>query len=128
MINDSISKLFEKLAIFLEMEGIPFKPQAYRKASLIIETLEQNLKEIYEKEKKEGLMKIPGIGEGIAEKIEEFIKTGKIKELEKYKQKYPVEVEELMKVEGVGPKTIKTLYDKLKIKNLNDLEKGSQRK
>lgn len=126
MLNDSLSKLFEKLAIFLEMEEIPFKPQAYEKASLIIQTLDKDIKEIYQKEKREGLRKIPGVGEGIADKIEEFIKTGKIKELEKYERKYPVEVEELMKVEGIGPKTIKILYQKLKIKNLKDLEKAAR--
>ncbi|MGC8880758.1 MAG: DNA polymerase/3'-5' exonuclease PolX [Minisyncoccia bacterium] len=127
MINDSLSKLFAKLAFFLEMEGIPFKPQAYEKASLIIQSLDKDISEIYQKEKREGLRKIPSIGEGIADKIEEFIKTGKIKELEKYEKKYPVEVEEIIKVEGIGPKTIKTLYQKLKIKNLKDLEKAAEK-
>ena len=125
MTNDSLSNLFSKLAFYLEMDGIPFKPQAYEKVSLVIKTLDKDIKEIYQKEKREGLKKIPGIGEGIADKIEEFLKTGKIKEIEKYEKKYPVKVEELMEVEGIGPKTIKTLYQKLKIKDLKDLENAA---
>jgi len=125
MTNDSLSNLFSKLAFYLEMDGVPFKPQAYEKVSLVIKTLDKDIKEIYQKEKREGLKKIPGIGEGIADKIEEFLKTGKIKEIEKYEKKYPVKVEELMEVEGIGPKTIKTLYQKLKIKDLKDLENAA---
>ena len=115
MANDSLAKLFQKLAFYLEMDGVPFKPQAYQKVSLIIETLENDIEEIYKKEKRKGLMKIAGVGEGIADKIEEFLKTGKIKEIEKYEKKYPIKLEELMEVEGIGPKTIKVLYQKLKI-------------
>lgn len=125
MTNDSLAKLFQKLAFYLEMDGVSFKPQAYEKASLAIETLENDIKEIYKREKREGLKKIPGVGEGIADKIEEFLKTGKIKEIEKYEKKYPIRVEELMEIEGIGPKTIKTLYQKLKIKDLKELEKAA---
>ena len=125
MTNDSLAKLFQKLAFYLEMDGVPFKPQAYEKASLTISTLENDIEEIYKKEKREGLKKIPGVGEGIADKIEEFLKTGKIKEIQKYEKKYPLNLEELMEVEGIGPKTIKTLYQKLKIKDLKELEKAA---
>ncbi len=128
MANDSLAKLFQKLAFYLEMDGVPFKPQAYQKVSLIIETLENDIEEIYKKEKRKGLMKIAGVGEGIADKIEEFLKTGKIKEIEKYEKKYPIKLEELMEVEGIGPKTIKVLYQKLKIKNLKELEKAALQK
>lgn len=71
-------------------------------------------------------MEISGIGQGLAEKIEEFIKKGRIAEYEKLKKACPVDLEHLTTVEGLGPKTIKTLYQKLRIKNLADLEKAAK--
>ncbi|MGB9763331.1 MAG: DNA polymerase/3'-5' exonuclease PolX [Minisyncoccia bacterium] len=126
MINQEIAKLFSRLAFYLEMDDVKFKPQAYEKAALVIEALDEDLKDIYEKEKIKGLMKISGIGKSIAQKIEEYIKTGKIKEIEQYQRKYPVNLDELMGIENIGPKTIKTLYEKLKITNLKELEEAAK--
>jgi len=71
MINQEIAKIFHQLALFLEMEGAAFKPFAYEKAALALETLTEDIETIYRKEGLIGLKKIPGVGESIAEKIEE---------------------------------------------------------
>ena len=126
MNNQEIAKIFYEMAQYLEMQGVAFKPQAYQKAALNLETLEEDAADIYKNECIEGLKRIPGVGEGIAKKIEEYLKTGKIKEYERLKKKTPVTLEELTGVEGLGPKKIKTLYQKLKIKNLKDLEKTAK--
>jgi len=68
------------------------------------------------------LKEIPGVGESIAKKIEEYIKTGKIKAYQQLKKKIPVDIEGLSKVPGLGPKKIKLLYKKLKIKNIKQLK------
>ena len=70
-------------------------------------------------------MEIPGVGQSIAEKIEELIKTGKLKYYEELRKKVPVDLESLSGIEGLGPKTIKTLWKELKIKNIEDLEKAA---
>ncbi len=124
--NLQLAKIFSQMAVYLEMEDVPFKPQAYQRAALALETISDDIEEIYKKEGIEGLEKIPGVGKSIAEKIVEFLKTGKIKEFEEKRKKIPVDLEELMQVEGIGPKTIKTLYQNLKIKNLKDLEKAAK--
>ena len=122
MINRDIAKIFYQIAQYLEMKDIPFKPQAYEKAAIILEDLKEDVKELYQKGGKEALLDIPGIGKSMAEKIEEYIKTGKIKEYEELRKEIPVNLEELMAVEGLGPKRIKILYEKLKIKDLDSLE------
>jgi DNA polymerase (family 10) len=124
MKNQEIAKIFYEIAYFLEMEGVKFKPYAYEKAALTLEGLEKDVEEIYKKEGFEGLRKIPGIGESIAKKIEEYLKTGKIQYYEDYKKKYPINLDELMGIEGLGPKRLKVLYEKLGIKNLKDLEEA----
>ncbi|MBI3638474.1 DNA polymerase III, partial [Candidatus Wolfebacteria bacterium] len=103
-----------------------FKPQAYEKAAINLEVLPNDVNNIYEKEGIDGLRKIPGIGQHIADKIVEYIKTGKIKAYSELKKKIPVDIDELAAVEGVGPKKIKELYELLKIKNLKDLEKAAK--
>ena len=124
--NDELAKIFYEMAQYLEMQDVAFKPQAYEKAALVLETLSEDVEKIYEKEGIGGLEKLSGVGKNIAEKIIEYIKTGKIREYQNLKKKMPVELEELTKVEGLGPKKIKILYQKLKIKNLKDLEKSAK--
>jgi DNA polymerase (family 10) len=124
MKNQEIAKIFYEIAYFLEMEGVKFKPYAYEKAALTLEGLEKDVEEIYKKEGFEGLRKIPGVGESIAKKIEEYLKTGKIQYYEDYKKKYPINLDELMGIEGLGPKRMKVLYEKLGIKNLKELEEA----
>jgi DNA polymerase (family 10) len=126
MKNQEIAKIFYEIAYFLEMEGVKFKPYAYEKAALTLEGLEKDVEEIYKKEGFEGLRKIPGVGESIAKKIEEYLKTGKIQYYEDYKKKYPINLDELMGIEGLGPKRMKVLYEKLGIKNLKDLEEAAR--
>jgi len=126
MKNKEIAKIFYEIAAYLEMEGVAFKPYAYQKAAITLETLEEDIEEIYKRGGIKALMEIPGIGQSIAEKIEEYLKKGKIKYYEEFKKKIPVNLEELTQVEGLGPKKVKVLYEKLKIRNLKDLEKAAK--
>jgi DNA polymerase (family 10) len=124
MKNQELAKLLRIMALYLEMKDVKFKPQAYEKAAYSIEALNEDIEEFIRKRGKEGLKELPGIGESIADKIIEFLKTGKIKELEEFKKEVPVDIETLSLIEGIGPKTIYKLYKALNIKNLEDLEKA----
>jgi DNA polymerase (family 10) len=124
MKNQEVAKLLRMMASYLEMKGVAFKPQAYEKAAYSIEALDEDIEEFVKKKGKEGLMELPGVGESIAEKIIEYLKTGKIKELEDLKKEVPVDIETLTSIEGVGPKIVYKLYKALGIKNIDDLEKA----
>ncbi|MEK7635920.1 MAG: DNA polymerase/3'-5' exonuclease PolX [Patescibacteria group bacterium] len=126
MANQEIAKIFYQIARYLEMDGVAFKPYAYEKAALILETIKDDVVEIYAKGGIKALEEIPGIGKSIAEKIEEYLKKGKIKYYEELKKQMPLNIDELIRVEGLGPRKIKILYEKLGIKNLKDLEKAAK--
>ncbi len=126
MKNREIAKIFYEIADFLEMEGVAFKPYAYQKAAIALETLEEDVGMIYKKGGQKALEDIPGVGKSIAEKIEEYLKTGKIKYWEDLKKKTPINIEELIAIEGLGPKKVKVLYQKLGIRNLKDLEEAAK--
>src|ERR687888_169359 len=148
--NSAISKVFRQIAYLIEFEAkgkedidnedegkidkkdnndnktnAVFKARAYRRTADVIENLSSNLEDIYNKEKLEGISKIPSIGEAIASKVEEYITTGKIQYFEDLKKRASINVEEFSNLEGIGigPKTIKALHDSLGIQNLSDLEK-----
>jgi len=108
------------------MEGAQFKPYAYKKAAITLDALEEDVGEIYKQGGKKVLEKIPGIGESMAEKIEEYLKTGKIRYYEDLKKKTPINIEELTAVEGLGPKRVKVLYQEIGIRNLKDLERAAR--
>jgi DNA polymerase (family 10) len=124
MKNQEVAKLLRMMGSYLEMKGVAFKPQAYEKAAYSVEALDEDIEEFVNKKGKEGLMELPGVGESIAEKIIEYLKTGKIKELEELKKEVPVDIETLTSIEGVGPKIVYKLYKALGIKNIDDLEKA----
>jgi len=120
--NQEAAKFIREIGEFLEMKSIPFKPRAYEKAAEIIEGLEEEIAGIYNKGGLKALEDMPGIGVSIAEKIEELIKTGKLKYHAGLKKTIPVDLESFRGVEGLGPKTIFKLYKKLGVKNLKGLE------
>jgi len=126
MKNQEIAKVLYDIARYLDMDKVPFKPYAYEKVAMALESLEEDIEEIYKKGGSEALKKIPGVGEGITKAIEEYLKTGTIRIYEEYKKKLPIDLDELVKVEGVGPKKAKVLYKKLGIKNVKDLEKAAK--
>lgn len=126
MINQELAKIFYEIANFLEMEKVAFRPHAYQKAALALEGLEEDVSEIYRKGGRKALLGISGVGKGLADKIEEYLKTGKIKYYRFLKKKTPIKIEELIGVEGLGPKKVRVLYEKLGIRNLKDLEREAK--
>jgi len=125
MRNTEIARILRNISILLDMDDVPFKPRAYEKAAIAVEALEKDIEEIYRQEGIKGLKEIPSVGKGIAEKIEELIKTGKLKYYEDLREKVPVDLDSLVGIEGLGPKKIKMLWKELQIRNMEDLEKAA---
>jgi DNA polymerase (family X) len=124
--NAAIAEMLRGIGEYLAMQDVPFKPRAYEKAALVIDGLETEAMETYRAGGLKALEEIPGVGKSIAEKIEELIKTGRVKYFEELKKKTPVDLSELSRIEGLGPKSVKKLYQKLGVENLADLEKAAR--
>jgi len=124
MQNREIAAIFYELADLLEIQDeTPFKIRAYRNAARLIEGLGESLEEMVQRG--EDLTKLPGIGEKIAKKIEEIVKTGKLSKLEKVRLQVPESLRALLSIEGLGPKRVKILYDKLHITDLQTLKQAA---
>lgn len=124
--NRELAHIFREIGEYLQMEDDPFRPRAYEKAADVIDAMQKEVADLYKEGGRKALDNIPGVGESIANKIEELLKTGKLKYYQQLKKRIPVDLEALTSIEGLGPKQVKKLYKKLKIKNLNDLEKAAK--
>uniref|UniRef100_A0A7V3J9J3 DNA polymerase beta n=1 Tax=candidate division CPR3 bacterium TaxID=2268181 RepID=A0A7V3J9J3_UNCC3 len=123
-INKVLAKKFEELANALDFLGEnPFKVRAYLKVAKVLEELPEDVTEIYKVQGFEGLERIPGIGEGIAKKIVEFIEKGTFEKYEEVMSKVPADLLKLMDVPGVGPRTLKLIYDKFKVTTMDEFIK-----
>lgn len=122
MKNQEIALLLNKISALLELKGENrFKVIAYAEAARRIENLPIPIENL----SREGrLNEIPGVGQSIAEKIKEYLETGKSSYLEELTKEVPEELIELEEVPGVGPKVALLLYKELGVKTLDDLEKA----
>lgn len=127
MDNQEFANTLWQIAEFLELkQDNPFKVRAYRKAADVIESMSKNIEDLYRAGGIKGLTAVNGIGEHIALKIEEQIKTGKVKALAKLSRSFPKGFLELAEIQGMGPKTALLLNKKLNINTIDKLEKAAK--
>ncbi|MDR5694781.1 MAG: DNA polymerase/3'-5' exonuclease PolX [Armatimonadota bacterium] len=122
MKNLELARIFNEIADMLEIKGeSPFRIQAYRRGARAMEALSEDIEEIFRRGE---LRNIPGVGESLAEKIAEYLKTGRMTYFEELRASLPPGVVTLMQVPEVGPKTALLLYEKLGITTIEELEKA----
>ncbi|MDD5751104.1 MAG: type-X family DNA polymerase [Candidatus Peribacteraceae bacterium] len=121
--NARIAMLLRQIAALLEEQGTAFKPAAYRRAAKVLDELPRDVSAF--KDIKE-LEDLPGIGESIAKKIQEYLKTGRIGALDKLLGMWGGIPSALMEVEGLGPKRARELQKELGIQTVADLIKAAE--
>ena len=125
MENVEIANLLNKYADLLEIQGADlFRIQAYRNAARTIESLSQPVSQLVQEGKDLKKLKLPGIGKGMSEHLEEIVKTGSLGALNELRKELPGSLDELLEIEGLGPKRTKLLYDKLGISSIKQLERA----
>ncbi|MBU1705434.1 DNA polymerase/3'-5' exonuclease PolX [Patescibacteria group bacterium] len=125
MSNKTVADTLYEISLILDAEGVSFKPQAYEEAANTVRSLDEELSDLYKKCGLKCIDDLPGIGQSIAEKIEELLKTGRLAYYQKLKKKYPLDLLELTNIQNIGAKTAIKLYKKLGIKTVADLEKAA---
>jgi DNA polymerase (family X) len=123
MRNAEVAQVLYEIADLLELQGVEFKPTAYRKAARNIEALTQ---EIEDYSSKGNLRDIPGVGDAIAKKVEEILRTGHLAYLDDLKSELPAGLLQLMDVPDIGPKTAMHLYKELHVTNLQELKAAAE--
>jgi DNA polymerase (family 10) len=116
--NKEVADLLYKIAKILDMQQVQFKPRAYQRAAVNVESLGEDIEVLVAQDR---LGQVPGVGEAIAKKIKEFVETGKLRYYEELIQEVPEGLLAMMSIQGVGPKKALRLYKELQIKNVDEL-------
>jgi DNA polymerase (family 10) len=126
MRNKEVAEQFYLIAQLLSLtDENPFKVRAYEKAAQVIESIPESIEDLAKDFDK--LSSIPGVGKSIAEKIVEYLNTGRIQRLEELKKKFPDGIFNMLRIPGLGPKRVRMLYEKLGIKDVNTLREYAQK-
>jgi DNA polymerase (family 10) len=122
--NAEVARLFREVADLLELQGAnAFRVRAYQNAARTVEELPQPVEELVPGNGKR-LTDLPGIGEDLAGKIGEIVRTGTLGTLRELRREVPKGVVDLMRIRGLGPKRARALYDALGIHTVAQLERA----
>src|SRR5262249_4976735 len=114
MTNAEISKIFDRIAVMLELDGANvFRVRAYREAARVVAASVETMTSLAETPG--ALEELPGIGKDLAQKIRDLSSTGTTEMYRDLQKKYPVSLVELTELQGLGPKRVKTLFQELGI-------------
>ena len=117
--NVEVAAILYEVARLLEIKGVRFKPQAYRRAAQAIEALPESIVDVAQEER---LNDIPGVGKAIAGHLREIIETGGLEYLASLRAELPDGVQHLTRIEGIGPKKAIALSRELGVRTIDDLE------
>lgn len=122
MKNQEVADILDRLGELVEANGEDrFKVIAYHRAATSVRNLEEDVESLWKEGKLED---IQYVGEGIARKIDEYLRTGKLRMMEELRSKTPPGVPLLMRVQGVGPRTAYRLSHELGISSVEELKKA----
>ncbi|MDP3768730.1 MAG: helix-hairpin-helix domain-containing protein, partial [Dehalococcoidia bacterium] len=120
MKNFEIARLFHEMATLLEVRNESvFRVRAYQRAAQTLEALGEDVEAVAARGE---LQKLQGVGKDLAARIDEYLQTGAIAQLEGLRGGLPAKFLTLLEVRGLGPKTAKLLHDKLGVDSVERLE------
>lgn len=119
--NQQLAALFRSIAQLLAAQRAnPYRVRAYRRGADALLALDEDVAEVA---RRHALEEIDGIGSDLSEKIEEFLRTGKILTLETLRMPLPEHVKGWARLPGLSESLVALLYSRLNIATLADLEK-----
>jgi DNA polymerase (family X) len=116
--NFELARLFYEMATLLEArDESVFRVRAYQRAAQTLETLGEDVRAVAARG---GLTALPAIGKDLAGKIQEYLGTGAIRQLESLRATLPPAFLTLLEIRGLGPRTARTLYE---VKGIDSIER-----
>jgi DNA polymerase (family X) len=120
MRNFEVARLFYEMATLLEVHRESrFRVRAYQRAAQTLEALAEDVEALAARGE---LQKLSGIGRDLAARIDEYLRTGRIAQLDSLRTGLPPSFLELLDIRGLGPRTAKLLFERLGVDSVERLE------
>lgn len=122
MDNRDVARILRETAHLLEIDGSPIgRYRSYEKSAELIESLPDSIAELAKDPKQ--LTELPGIGDRMAEHIQEILKTGDYALRKKLLKKYPRTILDILRLQSLGPKKVALLWSAFKAATVEDVER-----
>ena len=119
--NLALARCLHEIADILEIKGEnSFRIRSYRLAAESVQSASQDVTRMVRLG--DDLKSLPGVGGGIAAKLQELVKTGQCRYHQDLLREVPAGLLELLKLPGLGPRGVKLVFDKLGVRSPADLE------
>ncbi|HLL97401.1 MAG TPA: helix-hairpin-helix domain-containing protein, partial [Spirosoma sp.] len=123
MTNSEIVHLLELTGRLMELhERDAFRTRTFTSAAFTLDKSTADLANLPVEE----LIKLPGVGKSVAQKIREIAETGRLTELDDLLAQTPSGVMDMFRIKGLGVKKIGALWRELGITNLADLQQACE--
>jgi DNA polymerase (family 10) len=125
MDNKTIARILRETAELLQIDGaIIGRYRSYEKAGELIGGMHESIEQMAKEEGK--LEELPGIGDRMAEHIQEIIATGDYGLRKKLLKKFPATLLEILTLQSLGPKKVAFLWSTFHAATVADVEKLAQ--
>ncbi len=122
MDNREVAHILRDTAQLLEIDGAMYNRfRSYERAAELLEGLSEPIEEIARDTDK--LTELPGIGDRMADHIQEILRTGDYATRKKLLKKYPPTILDLLKLQSLGPKKVAMLWKTFKVATVEAVEK-----
>ncbi|MER7505961.1 DNA polymerase/3'-5' exonuclease PolX [Nonomuraea pusilla] len=112
--DEAAAALQEYAELFALSGGDAFRVRSYQKAAKAIAGFPDDIAAV-------DVRGVPGVGEAIAKKMEEFLQRGSFRQLDDLRARVPEGVRRLTRVPSLGPKTAIMLYEEFGIDSTSAL-------
>jgi DNA polymerase (family X) len=122
MENREVARILRETAQLLEIDGAMIgRYRSYERVAELLGGLHESVEELARDREK--LMELPGIGDGMADHIQEILKTGDYSLRGKLLKKYPGTILDLLNLQSLGPKKVAFLWKTFKAGTVEQVEK-----
>src|SRR5712671_1307447 len=121
MENREVARILRETAQLLEIDGAMIgRFRSYEKAAELLDSLPESVEELATDRKK--LLALPGIGDGMADHIEEILKSGDYSLRKKLLNKYPSTLLHILTLQSLGPKKVAFLWKTFQAGTIEQVE------
>lgn len=117
--NDHLAAVFSQMADMMQILGESrFKVIAFQKAARVLDDLVEDVASF----SKADLLGLDGIGKGTADRIVEYVETGKIEAFDELLSQIPTGVLQMLSISGLGPKTVQMFWQQAGVETMAGLK------